>query len=137
MKNIFITITFLSIFLVSCSSVPENIPTDLSASELIQLAQSSFDKDNKKAAQAYYEAVIIRFGDNKSVLIEAEYEIAHMKIKEKNWDGAIPDLVRIISYYENDTTRTLPYEYKTLAEIDLAKVPDYALEKAGINKEEL
>jgi len=60
-----------------------------------------------------------------------------MKIKEKNWDGAIPDLVRIISYYENDTTRTLPYEYKTLAEIDLAKVPDYALEKAGINKEEL
>ena len=112
-------------------SVPKDIPSDLSAEELIQLAQSSYDDGNVKAAQAYYEAVIIRYSSDMALVVEAEYEIAHMKIKEKKWQQAIPDLQRILSYYESDYSGILPQAYKKLAQLDLDKVPEFELRKAA------
>lgn len=122
-------ICFITFFAMGCYSVPEEIPADLTAEELIQLAQFSYDSGNTKAAQAYYETIIIRYSHDINLLIEAEYEIAHMKIKERKWAQAVPDLQRILHYYETDTTGTLPLAYKKLAQIDLAKVPAHELEK--------
>lgn len=121
----------ISILLLGCYSVPSEIPSGLSADELILLAQTSQDEGNVKAAQMYYETIIIRFGDNKSLLVEAEYEIAHLKVKEKKWAQAIPDLERILSYYEEDDASLLPPEYKKLAQIDYAKIPESELKKHG------
>lgn len=124
--------TIFTIFIFSgCYSVPKDIPSDLSAEELIQLAQSSYDDGNVKAAQAYYEAVIIRYSSDMALVVEAEYEIAHMKIKEKKWQQAIPDLQRILSYYESDYSGILPQAYKKLAQLDLDKVPEFELRKAA------
>jgi outer membrane protein assembly factor BamD (BamD/ComL family) len=120
----------LIFFVTSCQSVPKNIPQDLTADELVNFAQSSYDDGNVKAAQAYYEAIIIRYGDQMDKLVEAEYEIAHLKIKQKKWQQAIPDLQRILSYYEADATGILPPAFKKLAELDLAKVPEKELLEA-------
>lgn len=122
----------LTVLATGCQSAPKDIPQDLSADELVNLAQASYDKGNEKAAQAYYETIIIRYGDQMDKLVEAEYEIAHLKIKQKKWQQAIPDLQRILSYYETDTTGTLPPAYKKLAEIDMAKVPEQELVKARL-----
>lgn len=132
------TIYFAGIFLAliffttGCQSAPKDIPLNLSAEELINLAQASYDAGNVKAAQAYYEAIIIRYGDQMDKLVEAEYEIAHLKIKQKKWQQAIPDLQRILSYYEADTTGTIPAAFKKLAELDMAKVPEKELIAAGL-----
>lgn len=122
----------LIFFATGCQSAPKVIPQNLSAEELINLAQSSYDSGNVKAAQAYYEAVIIRYGDQMDKLVEAEYEIAHLKIKQEKWQQAIPDLQRILSYYETDTTGVLPTAFKKLAELDMAKVPEDELIEAGL-----
>lgn len=122
----------LIFFVTGCQSAPKDIPQNLSAEELINLAQSSYDSGNVKAAQAYYEAIIIRYGDQMDKLVEAEYEIAHLKIKQKKWQQAIPDLQRILSYYEADTTGVLPSAFKKLAELDMAKVPEKELIEAGV-----
>ena len=65
-------------------------------------------------------------------LVEAEYEIAHLKVKQKKCQQAIPDLQRILSYYDTDTTGTLPAAFKKLAELDMAKVPEKELIEAGL-----
>lgn len=122
----------LIFFATGCQSVPKDIPQNLSAEELINLAQASYDGGNVKAAQAYYEAIIIRYGDQLDKLVEAEYEIAHLKVKQKKWQQAIPDLQRILSYYETDTTGALPAAFKKLAELDMAKVPEKELIEAGL-----
>ncbi|MBE6344240.1 MAG: hypothetical protein J6B32_06115 [Spirochaetaceae bacterium] len=135
MKKQFFYVALATIFTIiifsGCYSVPKDIPSDLSAEELIQLAQSSYDDGNVKAAQAYYEAVIIRYSSDMALVVEAEYEIAHMKIKEKKWQQAIPDLQRILSYYESDYSGILPQAYKKLAQLDLDKVPEFELRKAA------
>ena len=120
----------LIFFATGCQSAPKHIPQDLTADELINLAQASYDKGNVKAAQAYYEAIIIRYGDQMDKLVEAEYEIAHLKVKQKKWQQAIPDLQRILSYYESDVAGVLPPSFKKLAELDLAKIPEKELMEA-------
>lgn len=121
-----------ALLLLGCQTVPKNIPQDLSADELINLAQASYDKGNTRAAQAYYEAIIIRYGDQMDKLVEAEYEIAHLKVKQKKWQQAIPDLQRIRSYYETDTTGRLPPAFRRLVELDMAKIPERELIEAGV-----
>lgn len=96
------------------------------------MAQASYDQGNVKAAQTYYEAIIIRYGDQMDKLVEAEYEIAHLKVKEKKWQQAIPDLQRVLSYYESDVDGVLPPAFKKLVEIDMAKIPERELIEAGV-----
>ncbi|MBQ8385596.1 MAG: hypothetical protein IJX45_10215 [Spirochaetaceae bacterium] len=122
----------LAFLAVGCQSAPKDIPEALTADELVNLAQASYDKGNVKAAQAYYETIIIRYGSQMDKLVEAEYEIAHLKVKQKKWQQAIPDLQRIISYYETDTTGSLPPAFKKLAELDMAKIPEKELIEAGL-----
>lgn len=124
-----IALVFLA---AGCQSAPKDIPEALTADELVNLAQASYDKGNVKAAQAYYETIIIRYGSQMDKLVEAEYEIAHLKVKQKKWQQAIPDLQRIISYYETDTTGSLPPAFKKLAELDMAKIPEKELIEAGL-----
>ncbi|MCR4939304.1 MAG: hypothetical protein K5930_04240 [Treponemataceae bacterium] len=116
---LFIIITF------SCYSVPKSVPEELTKEEIIQLAQASYDEGNEKASEFYYRTVIDRFGDDTSVRIAALFEIAHIKVKDENWDEARPILEEIIAYYDiPDSELTLPQEYKKLAIIDWKKLPE-------------
>lgn len=122
-KILFVTTIFLAvIFVASCASIPKEIPLELSAKELNQKAQECTAAENYAGAEVYYKTLIQRFGMDTSVLIPAEFELAHVYIKQKKYDKAKPVLERVLSYYEVDTG-SLPREYKKLAQIDLDKIP--------------
>ena len=71
-------------FFTSCSSIPKEIPEDLTAQELIQKGQNEFENGRYKASFCYYNAVTERFMDNPAVYAEATYEIGHLFMKQKN-----------------------------------------------------
>ena len=122
-KSIFVALTFLAIiFVVSCASIPKDIPLELSAKELNQKAQECTAAENYAGAEVYYKTLIQRYGMDTSVLIPAEYELAHVYIKQKKYDKAKPVLERVLSYYEVDNG-SLPRQYQKLALVDLAKIP--------------
>ncbi|MDR1747936.1 MAG: hypothetical protein LBR47_02635 [Spirochaetaceae bacterium] len=111
------------LFFAGCSTVPKEIPEDLSASELTVLAQEQTDKGNNRGAEVYYQTIIDRYEYDASARIAAEFEIAHIKVKQRRWDEASQRLQALIAQYGTDTSMSLPPEYLKLAEIDLAKVP--------------
>ena len=106
----------------SCTSIPKEIPLELSAKELNQKAQEYTASEKYAGAEVYYQTLIQRYGMDISVLIPAEFELAHVYIKQKKYDKAKPLLEKVLSYYEVGATN-LPREYKKLAQIDLAKIP--------------
>jgi hypothetical protein len=111
--------------LTSCESVPlaEDVPADLSSAELIQLAQTSYDKGRVATAELYYNVLIARFYDVLPVRLSGEFEIAHIKIKQKKWEEAISLLTLVNSYYEGENGYALPPEYSKLVALDMKKVP--------------
>ena len=122
-KTIFVALVlFVIIFVVSCASIPKDIPLELSAKELNQKAQECTAAENYAGAEVYYKTLIQRFGMDTSVLVPAEFELAHVYIKQKKYDKAKPVLERVLSYYEVDNG-SLPREYKKLAQVDLNKIP--------------
>ncbi len=121
-KIILASVCVLMFSISACKTVPKDISMDLTEAELLQLAQDSVDDNNNKAARVYYERIIMMYGSNYASLVVAEYELAHLDIKEKNYKDAKPALERIISYYDNpEIAPLLNPSYKKLAIVDLKK----------------
>ena len=116
-----ILIAALSV-LTACQTVPTSVPEGISEAELLQSGQAALDNSNYKAAEFYYAKVIELYGQNISSVIAAEYELAHIKIKRKNFTQAKPALERILAYYDDPQKAvSLPPAYKKLILNDLAK----------------
>ncbi len=112
-----------TILFISCETVPTEVPFDVTEAELLQMAQTAIDDSKPATARYYFETMISRFGMNQASLVIAEFELAHLDVKENKFDAAKPVLERIISYYSDpQLAQILPPEYKKLAEIDLAKI---------------
>lgn len=109
---------------VSCKSVPakEEIPEDLTVAELSLMGQQALDKNNYKAAEVYYQVISERYANDMRAVTAAEYEIAHIQVKQKKWSDARPMLEQIIARYETTGGAGLPPEYLVLARNDLEKV---------------
>ena len=72
--------------LISCNSVPKNIPEDMQPEEYFKNAQSAVvDWGNYKRALFYYNAFIEKYPDMKGKILEAEYEIALIYYKKENY----------------------------------------------------
>ncbi|MBQ1832804.1 MAG: hypothetical protein II114_03410 [Treponema sp.] len=112
---------------VSCSSVPDEIPDD--DREIIQLAQNAADAGQTGLAKWYYGQLLEKYPDDPKIYVEANFEIAHIDIKKKKYDEAVPRLNEILHIYDNVAPGYLPGQYKKLAENDLAKVPEETLKK--------
>ncbi len=110
----------------SCQTVPlkEEIPEGLSIQELSLMGQNELDRNNYAAAEVYYEAIIDRYGNDPRAVTAAEYEIAHIRVKQKHWSEAKPLLERIIARYEAAGGAGLPPEYLVLARNDLQRALD-------------
>lgn len=113
------------VLLVSCATVPDpaSIPPDLSVAELNLRAQNALDSNNLKAAEVYYQLILNRFGTDLSVLTAAEFEIAHLRVRQKRWDEAREMLEEIMSRYHDNEPNTLPAKYYVLARNDLRRIP--------------
>jgi hypothetical protein len=117
-----------------CMSVPDpsSIPADVTVNQLKQKGQEAFDYNNLKAAEVYYQIIIDRFGTDMSALTAAEFEIAHLRIKEKKWTDARTRLETIIARYDGEGGATLPPEYLVLAKNDLARIPATAKKPVAV-----
>ena len=108
----------------ACQTVPlkEEIPADLTAEELSLMGQNALDRNNYAAAEIYYDTVLERYAGDIRAVTAAEYEIAHIRVKQEHWADAKPLLEKIIARYETTGGAGLPPEYLVLARNDLARV---------------
>lgn len=124
-KTLLCLIATTCVVFMSCTGIPDQLPDDITSGELIRKAQESYDKGKYKAAEYYYNAAISRSLDNPRELLFSEYELAHMKIKQKKFDEGKVILNRLLSYYNgNEDSSVYPPAYKKLIELDLSKIPE-------------
>ncbi|MBQ3671155.1 MAG: tetratricopeptide repeat protein [Treponema sp.] len=112
-----------SLAFLSCQTV-EPVAEDLTAKQLIQKGQDSYNVGNYPQALRYYNAVLERFGDNDLPLyIEAKYEIGHIYMKQKHYSYAKAVFEEILDIYSQTIPGQIPAAYKKLSEIELEKIP--------------
>lgn len=137
MKNLFKRILVFCILgiLISCGTVPDEkeVPTAMTVIDLTQKAQEAFDINNYRGAKAWYQIILNRYGTDMNVRTAAEYEIAHILIKQKKWKEADAILAEIIARYEEPGGMRLSPEFYKLAKIDYEKTQKKV--KTKVNKE--
>ena len=121
LKTLF-ALTILSAFFAACSTVPKEIPEDLTAQELIQKGQSEFENGHYKASLAYYTAVTERYADAPPVYAEATYEIGHLYMRQKKYGKAEEVLQGLLDLYAMAQPGTMPGAYQKLAQLELDKI---------------
>lgn len=124
LKKVFIAVVIVMIFFTGCKSVPDPqmLPPEMTIIELSQKGQESLDTNNYKAAKVYYQVIIDRYGTDMGALTAAEFEIAHILLKQKKWEDSKNMLETIISRYEVTGGASLPPEYLVLAKNDLERL---------------
>ena len=116
-------------WLTSCQTSTPEVPANLTAREIIQKAQNAYNAGREKQALYYYDTLIARYGMNTTTYIEGKYEIAHIYVKAKKWDKALPVLKEIKNLYASSLPGSYPGEYLKMVENDLAKVPEKYLKQ--------
>jgi outer membrane protein assembly factor BamD (BamD/ComL family) len=109
---------------VSCAGAPKEIPSELTARELGQRAQEASDQYNYKAATAYYEALLDRFGSDPSIACAAEYELSLIDFKEKKYGEARSGFETLLKRYEGEDAKSLPPRYSVLAKKMLERIAE-------------
>lgn len=112
----------LATFVFSCASAPVPAPEGLGPAELIQRAQDSSDKNNSKQAIIYYQAILDRFPTDLGAVCAAEYEIAFIQYKEKDYESAKTGFRTLLARYQGEDEALLPAQYRILGEKILAKI---------------
>jgi tetratricopeptide (TPR) repeat protein len=133
MKLKYLAFAFLTALAVSCvSSGPVEIPDDLTPAKLIQRGQEASDRYNYGASIQYYQAVIERFPYDIDSVIAAEYEIAFIHYKQKNYTQAKAEFNRLLDRYNIPDQELLPAQFKILSNRILGEIK--AIEAQGKNK---
>ena len=126
MKRIAFILSACAVMLfASCKSTDlNNISTDLSAAQLLQLGQDSESSGQYKVAETYFITTIQRFGLDNAIYVEARYELGNCYLKEKQYDKARACFSEILSIYEDSLAGALPPAYNKLAKIGMSKLPE-------------
>ncbi|MGN0728418.1 hypothetical protein [Treponema sp.] len=121
-----IAFSFLSLFLASfffsCASSEVEVADGVSSIEIVQFAQTAFDKGNTKKALKYYDILLQRYGMDTAIYIEGKFEIAHIYVKQKKFSKAEPILNEILDIYNSSQPGQFPGAYRKLAQKDLEKI---------------
>jgi tetratricopeptide (TPR) repeat protein len=113
----------ISLFIASCSSVPNISETD-SPAEIIQRAQEASDRNKYKLAQLYYEALLERAGSNIDLVITAKYEIGFVYYKQKKYKLAASELNEVLEIFDSPDAILFPKQYKVLTQIVLDRISE-------------
>jgi len=107
----------------SCTTVPKEIEEGLKPAEFFQRAQTAVvERNDFKTALQYYRTFLERFPDDIQNGVAAEYEIAFIYYKMKNFDEAKRLFGELVARYEGDAAMVLPRWPKVLSEKILAKI---------------
>jgi outer membrane protein assembly factor BamD (BamD/ComL family) len=107
-----------------CASRPVTAPDDITAEELIQRGQEASDRYNYDQALQYYRLVLDRFPYNIDMVCAAEYEIAFINYKQKNYAEARVQFNTLLLRYQSPDAELLPPQFKRLCEIVLERMGD-------------
>lgn len=107
---------FLTLGLLGCRTVPDEVPEGLSQMEIFQLAQEAADNDNWDVARHYYETFLERYPEDWPNRIAARYEIAFTYYKEGELDTAERMFQNVLAVYEDPDARPLPAWPRVLSE---------------------
>jgi len=108
-----------------------DISEDLSPAELIQRAQEATDRNRYRIAMQYYEALYERNRNNIDLVITAEYEIAFIHYKQKDYQQAREGFNSLLQYYETPDEALLPQQFKRLSQIVLARMDEKEAPRAS------
>jgi outer membrane protein assembly factor BamD (BamD/ComL family) len=114
----------ISCMAVSCLSGPVVVPENLATAELIQRGQEASDKNRYSHAIQYYTAVIERFPFDIDSICAAEYEIAFIHSKQKNYELAKTEFLSLLGRYNTSDAELLPPQFKILSNIVLKKIEE-------------
>jgi outer membrane protein assembly factor BamD (BamD/ComL family) len=113
-KSLFAVI--ITLVFVSCLSGPAGIPPDITAAEMVQQAQEASDRNRYKVSLRYYEAILERFPGDLENVCAAEYEIAFIHYKQKNYKDAKAEFTALISRSGGLDGELLPLKFRILSE---------------------
>ncbi|MCL2193600.1 MAG: hypothetical protein FWB78_09425 [Treponema sp.] len=113
----------LGLFLFSCAST-QNIPYDLSPEQLIQRAQEASDRNRFNLALQFYQALLDRNPHNLTWVVNAEYEIAFIHYRQRNFGVARAGLYALLERYEAPGGEFLPEKFRVLAHVVLGRIAE-------------
>ena len=104
MKRILLFMMLIVLLLTSCHSLKKDLENpDLTPEEFFQKAQEAvIDWNRYKLAIQFYEEFMRRYPEMKNKVIEAEYEIAFIKFKQRKLDEAEERFNTILDKYNTD-----------------------------------
>jgi tetratricopeptide (TPR) repeat protein len=108
--------------LLSCKSVPTQIPPDLSPADYFQKAQEASDAGRFALALKYYESFLQRYPEERDRGLWARYEIALLHSKMKDVDTALRLFDELLALYAGEDAAQLPQGPRILAEKIKAKL---------------
>ena len=118
-------LTSVFLVLLSCNSVPKEIPEDMQPEEFFKNAQASVvDWGNYRRALFYYNEFIKRYPDMKGKVLEAEYEIALIYYKKENYYESEKRFKAILDRYQTDDAVFYPEWPKILSEKILKQIEE-------------
>ena len=125
MKLITVSVFVFAAFLaVSCVTGPVVIPDELTPMELIQKAQEASDRNRYSVSLQYYEALLERFPYDVENVIAAEYEIAFIHYKRKQFNIARIGFNDLLQRYNTPDEALLPPQFKILSHKVLEKIDE-------------
>lgn len=125
MKRSFLLISSVLMCLAffSCKTVEiQDIPSDMTAAQLLQAGQTAELQKQYKNAEAYFKACIQRYGMDNNIYVEARYELGNCYLKENEKAKAETCFKEILSMYENTEYGYLSPSYQKLATIGMDKL---------------
>ena len=124
-KPVFSVIAVLiTLFAVSCATGPVVIPDNMTAAEMVQRAQEASDKNRYNISLQYYEAILQRFSYDIEYVCAAEYEIAFIYYKQKNYEDSRQGFYRLLARYNAPDSELLPAKYQILSNIVLENIDE-------------
>ncbi|MCL2007679.1 MAG: hypothetical protein FWG77_06285 [Treponema sp.] len=114
----------LTVLILSCATTPITVPNDLSPMELIQRGQEASDRNRFAHALQYYEVLIERYPLNIDYICAAEYEIAFIHYKQRNFDLSRSMFNNLLERYNGPGGQMLPPQFEILSHIVLERIDE-------------
>ncbi|GEM_PF-734812 len=121
--KVIIKAALLALLLSSCASVPDRVNPQWTKEIFFKNAQEAMDEYRYNTALYYYEVFLVRFHEDQTRSIAAEYERAFINYKIENYKEATAQYNEILrKYNESPYAMLYPPRFEQLSEIGLKNI---------------
>ena len=113
----------VGLLVLACHTLPDSIGEDVTAPELIRLAQEAYSDNNYDAAFFYYYTLLERYSENRNIELIATYEIAFLHYKAGEHQDAQYHFDYLLAEYQR-STQDYPLWVYRLAQVVYPKLAD-------------